>query len=109
AGTQQTQMALLADDLAPFDRRSLILAGDFNSTPWSAALRRLDRALGLERRTRAMFTFPVQPYSRYALWSPLPFLPLDHVFAGEDWKTVRVTVGRNVGSDHLPVVAVLTR
>ena len=106
---QQVQTALLASRLDAFDRPSLIVAGDFNSTPWSFSLRRQDTLFGLERRTRALFTFPVQPYSRYRLRSPFPLLPIDQIYAGSDWKTVSVTRGPRLGSDHLPTIAVLTR
>jgi endonuclease/exonuclease/phosphatase (EEP) superfamily protein YafD len=92
-----------------FDRKSLIVAGDFNSTPWSFSLRRQDAEFGLERRTRALFTFPVQPYSRYKLRSPFPLFPIDQIYAGSDWKTVSVTRGPRLGSDHLATIAVLTR
>jgi endonuclease/exonuclease/phosphatase (EEP) superfamily protein YafD len=106
---QQIQTALLASRMDAFDRRSLIVAGDFNSTPWSFSLRRQDALFGLERRTRALFTFPVQTYSRYRARAPFPLLPIDQIYAGADWKTVSVTRGPRLGSDHLPTIAVLTR
>lgn len=81
----------------------LILAGDFNLTPWSFAMRRFDRDLGLERRTRAMASWP-------AIWAPLPpVLPIDQVFAGRAWRTVSVERGPKLGSDHYPIVAILAR
>ena len=106
---QQVQSALLAARMDAFDRGSLIVAGDFNSTPWSFSLRRQDAEFGLERRTRALFTFPVQPYTRYKLRSPFPLFPIDQIYAGSGWKTVSVTRGPRLGSDHLPTIAVLTR
>ena len=106
---QETQSALLASRLMSFDHPSLIVAGDFNSTPWSYALRRQDSLFRLERRTRGLFTFPAQPYTRLRLWSPVPLLPLDHIYAGSAWKTVSVTRGARTESDHLATVAVLTR
>lgn len=109
AGRQQAQTGLLASRLDAFDRAGLILTGDFNSTPWSFSLRRQDALLGLERRSRALFTFPVQLYSHYKLWTPLPLLAIDHIYAGSSWRTVSVMRGPNLGSSHLPVVAVLTR
>ncbi len=106
---QQVQSALLAARMDAFDRRSLIVAGDFNSTPWSFSMRRQDALFDLERRTRALFTFPVQTYSKYKLRSPFPLLPIDQIYAGSGWKTVSVTRGPRLGSDHLPTIAVLTR
>lgn len=108
-GRQQRDSVDFAGLLDRFDRRSLIVCGDFNSTPWSAALRRQDRLFAIERRSRAMLTWPVRPYTQLKLTSPLPFLALDHIYAGPDWKTVEVRLGPRLGSDHLPVIAVLTR
>jgi endonuclease/exonuclease/phosphatase (EEP) superfamily protein YafD len=79
-----------------------ILAGDFNSTPWSFARRRDDRDFGLIRRTRAVFTWPV---GRHHV--PFPLVPIDHVYAGSAWATVRVERGPALGSDHYPVVVTL--
>lgn len=108
-GGQQQQSRRLSEALSGFDRKSLIVAGDMNSTPWSFALRRQDVRLGLERRTRALFTWPVAQFSNWRLKSPLPFLAIDQVYAGSDWKTVSVTAGPRQGSDHMPVTVVLRR
>jgi len=88
--------------VAPLPKARLIVAGDFNSSPWSFARRREDAALGIERRTRALFSWPAQGPTP-------PFLPIDHVYAGPAWKTVSVRRGPRIGSDHYPVVAVLAR
>jgi endonuclease/exonuclease/phosphatase (EEP) superfamily protein YafD len=87
--------------LQPYSRERLILAGDFNSTPWSFARRRDDAALGMERRTRALFSWPAGEAPGF------PFLPIDHVYAGPGWATVSVRRGPALSSDHYPVVAVL--
>jgi endonuclease/exonuclease/phosphatase (EEP) superfamily protein YafD len=108
-GVQQRDSADVAALLDQFDRTTLVVCGDFNSTPWSTGLRRQDRLFGLERRSRALFTWPVQPYTRFRLSSPLPFLALDHIYAGSAWRTVSVEAGPRLGSDHLPVIAVLER
>jgi endonuclease/exonuclease/phosphatase (EEP) superfamily protein YafD len=109
AGPQQAQSERLAKAIEGFDRRSLIIAGDFNSTPWSYALRRQDARFGLIRRTHALFSWPAAPFSRRRINSPLPFLPIDHVYAGADWRTAEVRRGPRLGSDHYPVVVSLTR
>lgn len=85
-------------------RERLILTGDFNLTPWSRELRRLDRGLGLIRRDRAVPTWPAQLFGRD--W-PLPILPIDHIYAGSGWATVKVERGPNVGSDHYPLIVTL--
>lgn len=109
AGPQQNQTRFVAGLLKGFDRPNLIVAGDFNSTPWSFSLRRQDRLFGLERRTHALFSWPAAAISRYRLQFPFPFLAIDHVYAGSAWRTVDVHRGPRLGSDHFPVVVTLTR
>jgi endonuclease/exonuclease/phosphatase (EEP) superfamily protein YafD len=95
--------------LRDVDLRRAILVGDFNSTPWSFARRRQDARLGLERRTRALATWPARIYrgADQGAPAPFPFLPIDHVYAGSDWRTVSVTRGPRLGSDHYPVIVTL--
>ncbi|HJV42376.1 endonuclease/exonuclease/phosphatase family protein [Caulobacter sp.] len=108
AGRQQAQSRKLVDGLKSLDRRSLILAGDFNSTPWSFTLKRQDKALGLRRWTRALPSWPSGQFSRIAA-APAPFLPIDHVYAGDEWRAIKVERGPAIGSDHRPVVVTLRR
>jgi endonuclease/exonuclease/phosphatase (EEP) superfamily protein YafD len=103
AGPQQAQGRRLAAMISQFPTDRLIVSGDFNSTPWSFSRRREDRAFGLERRTRMLFSWPAAAKpGRIA--SPLPFLPIDQVYAGSDWRTVSIERGPRLGSDHYPVV-----
>jgi endonuclease/exonuclease/phosphatase (EEP) superfamily protein YafD len=108
AGNWQKQSRVLQARIAPFPKDSLIVTGDFNSTPWSWGLRRQDKALGLERRTRALASWPTGQFTRVAN-APFPILPIDHVYAGKAWKTVKVERGPSLGSDHRPIVVTLAR
>ncbi len=108
AGPQQQQGKRLVEAMARFDKSDTILTGDFNSTPWSFTLKRQDKALGLERRTRAIPSWPSGRFSRLAN-APAPFLPIDHVYAGKAWKTVSVVRGPALGSDHRPIIVKLRR
>ena len=82
-----------------------IVAGDFNLTPWSFALKGIDRRLGLERWDRALFSWPARMSPHSPLSWPTPFLPIDHLYAGRDWRVVSLSRGPLVGSDHYPIVA----
>ena len=86
-----------------YPSETTILAGDFNSTPWSFTRRREDRQFGLVRRTRGLYSWPANRHL------PVPILPIDHVYAGAGWATVKVERGPNLGSDHYPVVVTLAR
>jgi endonuclease/exonuclease/phosphatase (EEP) superfamily protein YafD len=96
-------LARLQELARRYDQRRLILSGDLNLTPWSFALRRFDRRLGLQRRDRAVFSWPARtPWG--GAW-PIPLLPLDHVYAGSSIRTLRIVRGPPIGAAHYPVVA----
>jgi endonuclease/exonuclease/phosphatase (EEP) superfamily protein YafD len=86
----------------------LIVVGDFNSTPWSYAMKAFERDSGLKRETHALITYPLaltvpQRINRTGLLHTLPFLPLDQVF--QRGVTVsELHAAAPTGSDHLPVV-----
>jgi endonuclease/exonuclease/phosphatase (EEP) superfamily protein YafD len=89
------------------DRSSAILAGDFNSTQWSFRQRALDEATGLERRERGIATWPARLPMLRGRSFPAPLFPIDHIYAGPLWRTVKVERGPRLGSDHYPLIATL--
>jgi endonuclease/exonuclease/phosphatase (EEP) superfamily protein YafD len=99
-GLQQAQSRKLNKQLYDFDRKS--------STPWSFTLKRQDKAFGLHRWTRALPSWPASKVARVVTALPL-FLPIDHVYTGDEWRAVRIERGPATGSDHRPVVATLRR
>jgi endonuclease/exonuclease/phosphatase (EEP) superfamily protein YafD len=102
-GVQQAQGRVLHGLLKQFPTDRLILSGDLNSTPWSFSRRSEDRMFRMERRTRALFSWPAGAFlGPIAL--PFPILPIDQVYAGAGWRTVSVERGPRLGSDHYPVV-----
>jgi len=98
------QRVTLPNLIDRYPRDRLILAGDFNLTPWSFALRRLDRRMGLERRDRAIPTWPARRRMGGVLIDVPALLPIDHVYAGRAWRTVSIRRGPRLGSDHYPLV-----
>lgn len=84
-----------------------VIAGDFNSTPWSFALQRQDRDFGLIRRDRALASWPAKLAGPWGWLAPFPILPIDHLYAGSAWSTVSIRRGPRLGSDHYPVVVTL--
>jgi endonuclease/exonuclease/phosphatase family metal-dependent hydrolase len=89
------QVAALAAEMAS---EALIVAGDFNMTPWSPAYRALRHGSFLHSATRFARTWP----------APAPLVPLDHILyrgqvelaRGEAW----LGGPARTASDHLPVV-----
>ncbi len=108
-GLQGAQVRRMASQLAQLPKDRMIVAGDYNSTPWSFALRKQDKAFGLERRTHALFSWPTpNAHPLQLLRLPIPILPIDQVYAGKGWRTVSIVRGPKLGSDHFPVVATFT-
>ncbi len=102
--SQWGQREVFASLLDLYARDRLIVAGDFNLTPWSFALRRLDGRLGLERRDRAIATWPAMQWIRGRLVMLPAMLPIDHIYAGPAWRTVRLARGPRLGSEHYPLI-----
>jgi endonuclease/exonuclease/phosphatase (EEP) superfamily protein YafD len=88
--TIQAAFAVMADGGAP-----AALVGDFNTTPWSAVLRRATRG-GVTRAS---------PGARSTWLTPLPVLglPIDHAYVCGGARAC-ARVGPFVGSDHRPLI-----
>lgn len=86
----------------------VILAGDFNTTPWSFAMRRQDAMLApLTRRTHGLFSWPARINAIRRPWTPMA--PIDHLYCGPNWTANRVSSFRMPGSDHFAIETVLVR
>jgi endonuclease/exonuclease/phosphatase (EEP) superfamily protein YafD len=78
----------------------LIVAGDFNVTPWSRHFRRaLDRS-GLNDAAAGHGLAPSWP----SQFPPLG-IRIDHCLASKHWRSTDVRLGPSLGSDHLPLIA----
>jgi len=98
AELRDEQLAFAAD-WARRMRDPAIVAGDFNTTPWTHAFRTL---FGTEK-----FTNTQRGYGFEATWraGTIWQVPIDHIVVTSDLTVVDRTVGPAMGSDHLPVFA----
>jgi endonuclease/exonuclease/phosphatase (EEP) superfamily protein YafD len=108
-GEQKMALQTLSRDVPRLKSDAVVLTGDFNAAPWSAPLRAFDNASGLKRQTRLLPTWPAPALGHGRISSPLPLLPIDHIYTGPAWKLVSLERGPDLGSDHYPLAAVLTR
>lgn len=102
-GRQHEQLNALSQVLDKIEG-PMILAGDFNSTPWSYSLRDFVARNGFTRETMNLVTYPLRWFYLRAWRDTIPFLPLDHVMTRGGVVVHELHAGRRTASDHLPVV-----
>jgi endonuclease/exonuclease/phosphatase (EEP) superfamily protein YafD len=96
ARAQFRQIIELTKYLEPFGQ-NVVVAGDFNATPFSRTLRTLEDRSALFRVTH-LPSWPAQ--------LQLPQLAIDHIFIGTQMRRLEATrIGHNAGSDHFPVIS----
>ena len=79
----------------------LIVAGDFNMTPWTDQLNDSRDVTGLGRYNTFHFTWPMR-WREYPL---MPVVAIDNVFASSDFAKIATIGGPRLGSDHRPIIA----
>lgn len=83
------------------DSSPTIVMGDFNLTPWSIYYKKFVNDSGLVS-TRDMWE------GLQFTWNSWGFhLPIDHMFLSRNIQVVKSSLGDDIGSDHLPLVAEL--
>ncbi len=90
------------DELAYYAQglgRSLIIAGDLNTTMWSPYYQSLVRRAKLKNTREG---FGIQPTWPTEI-TPLQ-IPIDHVLVSRDFTVLETRRGRSVGSDHYPLI-----
>lgn len=98
---QEVEFRALTDWQHPLQnqRRLGIAIGDFNSTPWATAFRRMMQASDWHNSQAGFGLQPTWP-------SVLPTflrIAIDHCLHSPELRTIQRGVGDNVGSDHLPL------
>lgn len=78
----------------------LIVAGDFNITPWSRHFRTALQRSGLNDSAAGHGLAPSWP----SQFPPLG-IRIDHCWTSRHWRSTDVRVGPSLGSDHLPLIA----
>lgn len=102
AAARDRQLAALANVQIEFADREVLLMGDFNTSPWSLAFRRLLEDSGLRDAARGFGYRPTWP-------AELPWLgiPIDHHVVSDGVVVKSFEVMGPTGSDHLAVYSEL--
>lgn len=91
----------------------IIVAGDFNITPWSPYYKMFVKRTKLHNTRLGYGILPSwirnTSYLNYPKWlifimENFLTIPIDHCFVSKEFKVVGVHIGDNANSDHLPVI-----
>lgn len=80
-------------------KNPLVVVGDFNTTMWSPFYKNMVNTGKLRNARSGFGILPTWP-----TFMPLAYIPIDHVLVSKEIGVLKIRTGRNVGSDHLPLI-----
>ena len=80
-------------------KNPLIVVGDFNTTMWSPFYKHMVKTAKLRNARSGFGILPTWP-----TFLPLAYIPIDHFLISKEIGALKIRTGRNVGSDHLPLI-----
>jgi endonuclease/exonuclease/phosphatase (EEP) superfamily protein YafD len=98
---RNAELQALAALAANAASRPLLVAGDFNITPWSSFYREFVRDSKLADADLGQGVQASWP----AVLGPRLGIRIDHCLHSQHWQTIATRTGPELGSDHLPVIA----
>ncbi|MCF4966559.1 endonuclease/exonuclease/phosphatase family protein [Nostoc sp. CMAA1605] len=109
--SRNLQLAAIAEYIQNINQ-PLILAGDFNLTPWSPYYRRFVHKTKLHNTRLGFGILPSWPrpatHVNLPYWLiPLMNIPIDHCFVSKHFQVVRTYTGGNANSDHAALITEL--
>lgn len=92
------QLVELGDYVAQI-KTPVVVVGDLNITMWSPYYQRFVRQTGLRN---ARYGFGILP--TWPTFMPPLSIPIDHFLVSPELKVVNLRTGKQIGSDHLPLI-----
>ncbi len=80
-------------------KNPLIVVGDFNTTMWSPFYKNMVKTGNLRNARSGFGILPTWP-----TFMPLAYIPIDHFLVSKEIGVLKIRTGRNIGSDHLPLI-----
>ncbi|HSF73384.1 MAG TPA: endonuclease/exonuclease/phosphatase family protein [Microcoleus sp.] len=80
-------------------KNPVIVVGDLNTTMWSPFYKNMVKAGNLRNARSGFGILPTWP-----TFMPLAYIPIDHFLVSKEIGVLKIRTGRNVGSDHLPLI-----
>ncbi|MEG4030608.1 MULTISPECIES: endonuclease/exonuclease/phosphatase family protein [unclassified Microcoleus] len=92
------QLAAIGEYAAQI-KNPLIVVGDLNTTMWSPFYKNMVKTGNLRNARSGFGILPTWP-----TFMPLAYIPIDHFLVSKEIGVLKIRTGRNVGSDHLPLI-----
>ena len=89
-------------ELARKQAGNLVLLGDFNASTWDRHFLELEASTGLRNVRQGFGILPTWP-----AFLPFAMIPIDHALVSDGIAVTDVRTGRQIGSDHLPLIVTL--
>lgn len=83
-------------------KNAKIVMGDLNTSAWSSDYKTLESDTGLYNAARGFGIFPTWPTRLLPM-----MIPIDHCLVSNHFTVVEVRQGKDIGSDHLPLIVTL--
>ncbi|MEG4046457.1 endonuclease/exonuclease/phosphatase family protein [Microcoleus sp. Pol17_C1] len=80
-------------------KNPVIVVGDLNTTMWSPFYKNMVKTGNLRNARSGFGILPTWP-----TFMPLAYIPIDHFLVSKEIGVLKIRTGRNVGSDHLPLI-----
>jgi endonuclease/exonuclease/phosphatase (EEP) superfamily protein YafD len=80
-------------------KNPVVVVGDLNTTMWSPFYKSMVKTGGLRNARSGFGILPTWP-----TFMPLLYIPIDHLLVSKEIGVLKVHTGRNIGSDHLPLI-----
>ena len=101
---QRSDLETVYQDL-PKSGGPVLIAGDFNATPWSWMLRSFAAANNLWPAGPFRPTWPVRKFAQDVLCGLcIPQIQIDNILVSDQINILNSHTGPHVGSDHLPLI-----
>lgn len=97
--TLRNQELQLIGNFVQTNPSATIVLGDFNTTMWSSAYQQFEQRTGLKNARQGFGILPT-----WTTRLPILFIPIDHGLISSDFQVLNIKTGKNLGSDHLPLI-----
>ncbi len=100
----RNQELQIVGDFVQKNPSATVILGDLNTTMWTTAYRQFEQRTNLKNARKGFGILPT-----WTTRLPLLFIPIDHILISSNFTVLDIKTGKNLGSDHLPLIVELAQ